>query len=72
MTKWTTELIGDLKGKRIIITGGASGIGLAAGKGACIKGSRAGYCCKEHSQRGEGGSKDQGISQGCRCGGDAP
>lgn len=30
MTKWTIEQIGDLKGKRIIVTGGASGIGYAA------------------------------------------
>lgn len=30
MTKWTTEQIGDLKGKRIIVTGGASGIGYGA------------------------------------------
>ena len=30
MTKWTSERIGDLKGKRIILTGGASGIGYSA------------------------------------------
>ncbi len=30
MTKWTTERIGNLEGKRIIVTGGASGIGFSA------------------------------------------
>ncbi len=30
MTKWTIEQTGDLSGKRIIVTGGASGIGYAA------------------------------------------
>jgi NAD(P)-dependent dehydrogenase (short-subunit alcohol dehydrogenase family) len=39
MTKWTTELIGDLKGKRIIITGGASGIGFAAARVLASKGA---------------------------------
>lgn len=32
MNKWTSERIGDLGGKRVIVTGGASGIGYAASK----------------------------------------
>ncbi|MFZ2286081.1 MAG: oxidoreductase [Bacteroidales bacterium] len=39
MTKWTIEQIGDLKGKRIIVTGGASGIGLAATSVLAAKGA---------------------------------
>lgn len=39
MTKWTVERIGDLKGKRIIITGGASGIGFAAAEVLASRGA---------------------------------
>jgi NAD(P)-dependent dehydrogenase (short-subunit alcohol dehydrogenase family) len=39
MTKWTTEQIGELKGKRIIVTGGASGIGYAASEVLASKGA---------------------------------
>lgn len=39
MTKWTTEQIGDLEGKRIIVTGGASGIGYAASEVLASKGA---------------------------------
>jgi NAD(P)-dependent dehydrogenase (short-subunit alcohol dehydrogenase family) len=39
MTKWSVEHIGDLKGKRIIITGGASGIGFAAAEALALKGA---------------------------------
>lgn len=39
MIKWTSEQIGDLKGKRIIITGGASGIGFAASEVLASRGA---------------------------------
>ncbi len=39
MTKWTTEQIEDLRGKRIIITGGASGIGFSAAEVLVSKGA---------------------------------
>ena len=39
MTKWTSERIGDLKGKRIIITGGASGIGYSAAEVLASRGA---------------------------------
>jgi NAD(P)-dependent dehydrogenase (short-subunit alcohol dehydrogenase family) len=39
MTDWTTEQIGDLKGKRMIVTGGASGIGYAAAEVLATKGA---------------------------------
>ena len=39
MTKWTTDQIGALNGKRIIITGGASGIGYAASEVLASKGA---------------------------------
>jgi len=39
MTKWTSEQIGDLKGKRVIITGGASGIGFAASEVLASRGA---------------------------------
>lgn len=39
MTKWTTEQIGSLSGKKVIITGGASGIGFAASDVLASKGS---------------------------------
>jgi NAD(P)-dependent dehydrogenase (short-subunit alcohol dehydrogenase family) len=39
MTTWTTEQIGDLTGKRIIVTGGASGIGYAASEVLASKGA---------------------------------
>lgn len=39
MSKWNTERIGDLKGKRIIITGGASGIGFAASEVLASRGA---------------------------------
>lgn len=39
MTKWTTEQIGDIEGKRIIVTGGASGIGYAASEVLASKGA---------------------------------
>jgi NAD(P)-dependent dehydrogenase (short-subunit alcohol dehydrogenase family) len=39
MTKWTSEQIGNLKGKRIIITGGASGIGFATSEVLASKGA---------------------------------
>jgi len=37
MTKWTIEHIGDLKGKIIIVTGGASGIGFSASEALASK-----------------------------------
>ncbi|MBE0679766.1 MAG: SDR family NAD(P)-dependent oxidoreductase, partial [Bacteroidales bacterium] len=40
MTKWTTEKIGDLKGKTIIVTGGASGIGFSASEVLASKGAK--------------------------------
>ena len=36
---WTSENIGSLEGKTIIITGGSSGIGLEAAKALSIKGA---------------------------------
>lgn len=39
MNKWTAERIGNLKGKRIIITGGASGIGFATSVVLASKGA---------------------------------
>ncbi len=39
MTKWTAELIGDLKGKMVIVTGGASGIGFSASEVLASRGA---------------------------------
>jgi len=39
MTKWTTERIGDLKGKMVLITGGASGIGFSAAEVLASRGA---------------------------------
>ena len=40
MGGWTEELIPDLSGKLILITGGASGIGFEAARGLAAKGAR--------------------------------
>jgi len=39
MTKWSSEQIGDLKGRRIIVTGGASGIGFSASEVLASRGA---------------------------------
>ncbi len=54
MTKWTTEQIGDLKGKTVIVTGGASGIGFSASEVLASRGADLVHCREEHRERGEG------------------
>jgi len=39
MTTWSNDLIGDIEGKRIIITGGASGIGFSAAEVLASRGA---------------------------------
>lgn len=52
MSKWTTEKIGDLSGKRVIITGAAHGIGYEAAKVLASKGADV-VMAVRHTGRGE-------------------
>jgi NAD(P)-dependent dehydrogenase (short-subunit alcohol dehydrogenase family) len=52
MTKWNADRISDLTGKRVIITGGASGIGYAAAVKLAAKGAEV-VLAVRHTEKGE-------------------
>jgi NAD(P)-dependent dehydrogenase (short-subunit alcohol dehydrogenase family) len=52
MSKWTSEFIGDLRGKKIIITGSTHGIGFEAARVLATKGAEV-ILAVRNSQKGE-------------------